>query len=66
MFVPYARSDGYAPCSSKAVLPDDLKGKILSFDEILRSHLWDWEFVNANQGDWLTRWNAEVRPLVGG
>ncbi|MEO3386397.1 extracellular solute-binding protein [Mesorhizobium sp. CAU 1741] len=64
--VPYAASDGYAPCSSKAVLPPELKGKILSFDEITRSHLWDWEFVNANQGDWLTRWNAEVRPLVGG
>lgn len=64
--VPYARTDGYAPCSRKAVLPDDLKGIILSFDEILKSNHWDWEFVNSNQGDWLTRWNAEVRPLVGG
>lgn len=64
--VDYARTDGYAPCSSRAVLPPDLQGKILSFEQILQSHLWDWEFVNSNQGAWLDRWNAEVRPLVRG
>ena len=62
----YARTDGFIPCSRRAVLPDDLKGKILSFDQVLKSNNWDWKFITANQGAWLTRWNAEIRPLMRG
>jgi putative spermidine/putrescine transport system substrate-binding protein len=64
--IAYARTDGYIPCSRRAVLPDDLKDKILSFDQVLRSNSWDWKFITANQGAWLTRWNAEIRPLMRG
>lgn len=64
--IDYARTDGFTPASRKAVLPSDLQGRILTFNQILESQMWDWEFVTANQGDWLNRWNAEVRPLVDG
>jgi len=64
--VEFARTDGYIPASRKAVIDSELQKQILTFEQVLQSNNWDWEFINANQGDWLTRWNAEVRPLVGG
>jgi putative spermidine/putrescine transport system substrate-binding protein len=61
-----AREDGWIPANRKVRLDDALQREILTVDEVLRSHNWDWEFINANQDAWLTRWNREIRPLVRG
>ena len=61
-----ARLNGYIPANRNTTLPPDLKSQILSYDQVLKSHSWDWALINAQQDAWLTRWNAEVRPLVRG
>lgn len=61
-----AREDGWIPANRKVRLDAALQREILTADEVLRCHNWDWAFINANQSDWLTRWNREIRPLVRG
>ena len=61
-----ARGNGWIPANRNVVLPPDLRSQILTVDEVLKAHTWDWGLINAQQNAWLTRWNAEVRPLVHG
>jgi putative spermidine/putrescine transport system substrate-binding protein len=61
-----ARSNGWIPANRNVVLPPDLSRQILTVDEVLKAHNWDWALINAQQNAWLTRWNAEIRPLVHG
>jgi putative spermidine/putrescine transport system substrate-binding protein len=61
-----AREDGWIPANRKVTLDAALQREILTADEVLRCHNWDWAFINANESDWLTRWNREIRPLVRG
>jgi hypothetical protein len=47
-------------------LPPELASQMLTYEDVLRCHNWEWSLINANQDAWLTRWNAEIRPLLKG
>jgi putative spermidine/putrescine transport system substrate-binding protein len=61
-----AKLDGYIPANRNVTLPADLQKEILTTADVLKANSWDWGLINAQQNAWLTRWNAEVRPLVHG
>jgi putative spermidine/putrescine transport system substrate-binding protein len=61
-----ARLNGYIPGNRNVKLPRDLQKGMLTYDEVLKAHNWDWGLINAQQDAWLTRWNGEVRPLLKG
>lgn len=61
-----ARLNGWIPANRNVKLPPDLQSQILTVDEVLKAHTWDWALINAQQNAWLTRWNAEIRPLLHG
>jgi putative spermidine/putrescine transport system substrate-binding protein len=61
-----ARLNGYIPPNRNVRLDAELQKQILTVDQVQKAHSWDWPFINANQNAWLTRWNAEVRPLIHG
>jgi putative spermidine/putrescine transport system substrate-binding protein len=61
-----ARLNGYIPANRNVKLPPELASQMLTYEDVLRCHNWDWSLINANQDAWLTRWNAEIRPLLKG
>lgn len=61
-----AREDGFIPSNRKTVLDADVRAQLPTIEEVQRCHNWDWALINREQDAWLTRWNAEVRPLVRG
>jgi putative spermidine/putrescine transport system substrate-binding protein len=61
-----AKTNGWIPANRNVVLPADLQAQLLTVDQVLKAHSWDWALINAQQNAWLTRWNAEIRPLVHG
>ncbi|MFI5012384.1 MAG: extracellular solute-binding protein [Hyphomicrobiales bacterium] len=64
--VELARLNGYIPANREVKLPEELQKYILTYDQVLKCHNWDWNLINAQQDAWLSRWNAEVRPLLRG
>ncbi|MFI5012389.1 MAG: ABC transporter substrate-binding protein [Hyphomicrobiales bacterium] len=64
--VAMAELDGQIPANRKVKLDVALQKEILTNEEVLKAHNWDWAMINAQQNAWLTRWNAEIRPLVHG
>ena len=59
-----AAENGYIPANKKVKLSDEIQKLVLTYDEVMAANNWDWDFINANQGDWLNRWNAEIVPLL--
>jgi putative spermidine/putrescine transport system substrate-binding protein len=59
-----AKGNGWVPANRNVRLPPDLRSQILSADEVVKAHTWDWTLINMHQGAWLTRWNAEILPLL--
>lgn len=61
-----AREDGFIPSNRRTVLDSALQAELPTLAEVQTCHNWDWALINRDQDAWLTRWNAEVRPLVRG
>ncbi len=61
-----AQEDGFIPCNRKTVLSAALARELPTLAEVQSCRNWDWALINRDQNAWLTRWNAEVRPLVRG
>lgn len=59
-----AEKEGFIPANKTVTLDDELQKQLLTYDQVLASNQWDWNFVNQNQSAWLTRWNAEINPLL--
>ena len=59
-----ARTDGRIPGNKTVTLDAPLRDDLLSIQEVMQAHQWNWSFINAHQSDWLTRWNGDIRPLV--
>jgi len=59
-----ARLNGQIPPNRKVKLDAELQKQILTTEQIQQCHNWDWELIVAQQDAWLTRWNAEIRPLL--
>ncbi len=64
--VKLAELNGYIPGNREVKLPPQLAAGMLTYDEVLKAHNWDWTLINTNQDAWLSRWNAEIRPLLKG
>ncbi len=64
--VKLAQLNGYIPGNREVKLPPELQAGMLTYDEVLKAHNWDWNLINANQDAWLSRWNSEIRPLLKG
>ncbi|WP_188052291.1 extracellular solute-binding protein [Aureimonas fodinaquatilis] len=60
----YAQTDGYIPGNPNAVIEGELRQFIPTIDQVMESNSWDFDFINANEGEWLNRWNAEITPLI--
>ena len=48
------------------MLPPDLASQMLTYDDVLHCHTWDWSLINAQQDAWLTRWNSRNPPAAAG
>ena len=64
--VKLAELNGYIPGNREVKLPPKLAATMLTYDEVLKAHSWDWKLINDKQDAWLSRWNAEIRPLLKG
>lgn len=64
--VKLAELNGYIPGNREVKLPPAVQKGILTYDEVLNAHSWDWGLINRDQDAWLARWNGEIRPLLKG
>ena len=56
----YAQQTYYSPTVDNTPLPQGLEGKLIGPSQVGRLIDFDWDFVNANQRQWASRFNREI------
>ncbi|MET3924199.1 extracellular solute-binding protein [Devosia sp. 2618] len=56
----YMREAYYSPTVTNVAVPDDLKGKLLTPEQIQRMPNLDWEYIASQQAAWSSRFNREI------
>ncbi|ARO13440.1 polyhydroxybutyrate (PHB) synthase, ABC transporter periplasmic binding protein [Ketogulonicigenium robustum] len=56
----YMRQTYYSPTVNNVVIPDDLKDKILTPEQMERLVSFDWEHIASKQSEWSSRFTREI------